>query len=79
MAQQVVADILPAPPLRLYGAELARSDGNSPVLREHGRTLVFLSHYQPIGHSYRRLGGAAGFADWSDAQPVRILDDPDSA
>jgi hypothetical protein len=78
MAQQVVADILPAPPLRLYGAELARSDGNSPVLREAGRTLAFLSHYQPIGHSYRRLGGAAGF-DWDAPQPVRILEDPDPA
>lgn len=76
MAQHVAADITPAPPLRLYGPDLPRSDANSPVLREPDRTLAFMSYYEPIGHSYRRLGGASGF-DWGPAQRVLLVDDPD--
>ncbi len=78
MAQQVAADITPAPPLRLYGPDLPRTDANSPVLREPDRTLAFISYYEPIGHSFRRLGGPAGF-DWQGARKVRLIDDPDPA
>lgn len=78
MAQHVAADITPAPPLRLNGPDLPRTDANSPVLREPDRTLAFISHYEPIGHSFRRLGGPAGF-DWQAAQAVRLIDDPDPA
>jgi hypothetical protein len=77
MAQsEIFVDIAPALPLRLYDSSLARTDCNSPVRRENGRTLAFISHYQPIGHSYRRTGGA-GFADWGAPVAVRLADDPD--
>lgn len=65
-----------APPLRLHGPPLHRTDCNTPVLTEAGRTLALPAGFAPIGHSYRRVGRPP-FRFTDAATPVRILDDPD--
>lgn len=45
-----------APPIELYDQDLETSDSNSPVEWVNGRVYVFVSHWLPIGHSYRRSG-----------------------
>lgn len=66
----------PAPPLALHGAEMPRTDGNSPVLGDAGGSTVFFSHYSPRGHSYRREG-SAGLQFTRDPVAVRFVDDAD--
>jgi hypothetical protein len=50
------ATLEPAPAIELYDSELETSDSNSPVHWANGRVYVFVSHWLPIGHSYRRAG-----------------------
>ena len=70
------AEILSAPRLMLHDGSFQRSDCNSPVHMHQGRLIAFVSHYQPIGHSYRRIGDS-GLRFSTPLQPVRILDDPE--
>ncbi|MBM3555228.1 MAG: hypothetical protein FJX47_06705 [Alphaproteobacteria bacterium] len=72
------ADALPAPPLRLHDGSFQRTDANCPVHVQGGRLFAFMSHYQPIGHSYRRVG-RPGLAGLGPLEKIRILDDPDPA
>ncbi|MGE0653393.1 MAG: hypothetical protein AB7P12_16870 [Alphaproteobacteria bacterium] len=65
----------PAPPIALHDAGLAKSDSNSPVHWDGNRLVVFVSHWLPRGHSYRRVGTALG-ALGPRAQPIRIVNDP---
>lgn len=65
-----------APPLALHGAEMPRTDGNSPVLGDAGGSTVFFSHYSPRGHSYRR-DGSADLHFTGDPVAVRFVDDAD--
>jgi len=70
-------EIEEAPPVLLQGDHLPRTDANSPVVVHGGRTFAFMSHYVPIGHTYRRTSEAGlSFAD----TPLRtsLVDDPDS-
>jgi hypothetical protein len=68
-------ELVSAEPLLLHAPPLARTDANSPLLRRGGSTLAFMSHYKPIGHTYRRAGEKAL---WPTAtlEPVKLLDDP---
>jgi hypothetical protein len=63
-----------ASPLELYDSELDSSDSNTPVLWAHGRIYAFVSHYLPIGHSYRRSGTALDSLE-AGAIPVEIKRD----
>src|SRR5690349_21450716 len=63
-----------ASPLELYDSELDSSDSNTPVLWAHGRVYAFVSHYLPIGHSYRRSGTALDTLE-AGATPVEIKRD----
>ena len=45
----------PAPPVCLYPGQQARSDSNTAVVRIGGRALAFPSHWDPIGHTDRRV------------------------
>jgi hypothetical protein len=65
-----------AAPLALHGADLPRTDGNSPVMVDADGCTAYYSHYIPRGHSYRRDGGP-GLDFTRDAVPVRFVDDPD--
>ncbi len=73
-------EIRPAPRIALYDG-IPRADSNSPVHRWQGRLYAFVSDYEPIGHSYRRLGtpdaAATGLTVTGPMQPVRIANDPD--
>lgn len=73
---QVCVTFRHAAPLTLHGADLPRTDGNSPVAVEAGGSTAFYSHYTPKGHSYRREG-SADLHFTRDPVPVRFLDDPD--
>lgn len=65
----------PAAPLRLHPARLRRTDSNSPLLRAAGRTLCFVSHYQPRGHTLRSVEAGARWPRGA-FEPVRLVDDP---
>lgn len=65
-----------APRRMLHDDSLLRSDCNSPVHMHQGRLFAFVSHYLPIGHTYRRIG-ERGFRFPSPLEPVRIINDPD--
>lgn len=67
--------LLPAAPLLLHAPPLRRTDSNSPVLRRGGRTLAFVSHYQPRGHTYRRTGENTLWPGGA-LDPVQLIDDP---
>lgn len=76
----IAVEIVPAPRLTLHGPTtvgtvLPRTDCNSPVLRESGHALSFVSHYAPRGHTYRRAASDP-FDTGALLQPVRLLDDP---
>lgn len=76
----IAVEIVPASRLTLHGptadgANLPRTDCNSPVLRESGQALAFVSHYAPRGHTYRRAA-ADPFDRRVTLQPVRLRDDP---
>lgn len=68
-------EVMPAEPILLHGDHLARTDANSPVLRYGGRTFAFMSHYQPLGHTYRRIDDG-GFRFDGPPQRVTLTDDP---
>lgn len=51
-------DLTSASPIELYDEELETSDSNTPVEWANGRVYVFVSHWLPIGHSYRRSGSS---------------------
>ena len=67
-------EIVPAKPLLLHRPPLQRTDANSPVLRRDGRTLAFVSHYLPRGHTLRHAEESSLWPDGS-FEPVRLLDD----
>jgi len=66
-------DLVPAPPIRLHAGGFVRVDANSPAHHHGGRFYLFFSHYQPIGHSYRRVG--ADLATLGPPEPVRLIGD----
>ena len=68
-------ELAPAEPVVLHGAAFERSDANSPALIENGRTLLFVSHYLPFGHTYRRVGGS-GLRFTGPLERVTLADDP---
>lgn len=70
----IAVDLVPAEPLKLHAPPLRRTDSNSPVRRAGGRTLAFVSHYLPRGHTLR--ADAAGRWPQGGYEPVRFLDDP---
>lgn len=70
-------ELVPAAPLLLHAPPLRRTDANSPLLRRGGNTLAFMSHYQPIGHSYRRTGEQVLWPG-GPLEPVKLLGDPTS-
>jgi hypothetical protein len=65
-----------ARPLTLHTPDFVRTDANSPVLSDDSGMLVFFSHYQPRGHTYRRLF-ATGLRDGQPPQAVRWIDEPE--
>lgn len=65
-----------APPILLQDGELARTDANSPVHSYGGRLYAFMSHYSPIGHTYRRLGKSLMHLT-GEMQRIQLLNDPD--
>jgi len=60
----------------LHDNSFQRTDCNSPVHTYQGRVVAFVSHYLPIGHTYRRVG-ERGLIFTSPLEPVRIEADPD--
>jgi hypothetical protein len=73
---RLYAELTPAPPITLHDGRLTRSDGNSPVHFYGGRTYAFVSHYHPIGHTYRRVGEPS-LRFGNSWERTRILGDPD--
>jgi len=71
----VCAVLRAAPPIALHGRDLPRTDGNSPVIVDQDGVTAYFSHYQPIGHTYRRRGDR-GFEFGQRAIPVRFDHDP---
>jgi hypothetical protein len=65
-----------APAVTLHTGDFWRTDGNSPVLAEHGRLTVFFSGFEPRGHTLRR-GGCRAQTFEGKSVPVRLIDDPD--
>jgi len=72
-ASGIRVDLRPAPPIRLHAGGLVRADANSPAHRHEGRFFLFFSHYEPIGHSYRRVG--ADLATLGPPEPARLIGD----
>lgn len=70
------AEIQAAPRHMLHDGSFQRSDCNSPVHMHQGRLFAFVSHYLPIGHTYRRIGDS-GFRFPTPLEPVRMVDDPE--
>lgn len=68
-------ELVPAEPLLLHAPPLRRTDSNSPLLRRGGRTLSFVSHYLPLGHTYRRTGEESLWPHGA-LEPVKLLGDP---
>ena len=68
-------ELVPAEPLLLHAPPLGRTDSNSPLLRRGGRTLSFVSHYLPRGHTYRRTGEESPWPRGA-LEPVKLLGDP---
>lgn len=71
----VAIRIREAAPLRLHDDTFWRTDGNSPVLVSASRSVAFFSHYQPRGHTRRRVGDRALHFTASSV-PVTLLDNP---
>lgn len=65
----------PAPRRTLHGDAFQRTDCNSPIHIHQGRLIAFISHYMPIGHTYRRIG-ERGPRFTAPLEPIRIIDDP---
>ena len=65
-----------APRISLFDERLDRADSNSPVHVHEGRAYAFVSHWQPAGHFFRRVGGI-GLRFDTPLQPTRLLNDPD--
>ena len=68
-------ELVPADPLLLHAPPLRRTDSNSPLLRRGGRTLAFVSHYLPLGHTYRRVGETSLWP-CGGLEQVKLLGDP---
>ena len=64
-------------PILLQGDVLQRTDANSPVHSHDGRVFAFMSHYAPLGHTYRRTGASIGQLI-GPLERVRLLDNPES-
>ena len=71
-------ELVPADPLLLHAPPLRRTDANSPLLRRRGHTLAFVSHYLPLGHTYRRVGEQSLWPGGA-LDPVKLIDDPTPA
>jgi hypothetical protein len=73
-SHEIGVELVPAEPLVLHPASLRRTDSNSPLLRREGRTLCFVSHYLPRGHTLR---SAEQGSLWPRGrfEPVHLLDD----
>ncbi|MGE5538757.1 MAG: hypothetical protein ACM30I_09060 [Gemmatimonas sp.] len=67
-------ELRPASPLQLYDDDVETSDSNTPVHWNDGRAYVFVSHWVPIGHSYRRSGSSLDKLE-AGAIPITIEDD----
>lgn len=63
-----------APPITLHGDIAWRADGNSPALMRTDSAVVFVSAYEPRGHTFRRQGPLDSLGQ---ARPVIIRNDPD--
>lgn len=74
--ERVRVTLRAAPAVTLHTEEFWRTDGNSPVLAEHGRLTVFFSDFEPCGHTLRRCGGRAQTLEGKSVS-VRLIDDPD--
>lgn len=70
------AEIHAAAHRTLHDDTFQRSDCNSPVHIYKAKLFAFVSHYLPIGHTYRRVG-ERGLHFATGLEPVRIADDPD--
>lgn len=64
-----------AAPVRLHPLSMARTDANSPVLRGGRGLLVFLSHYLPVGRSFRRTAEDGELRALGPMRPIRFIDD----
>lgn len=71
----VCAVLQAAPPIALHGSDLPRTDGNCPVMVDHNGITAYFSHYQPIGHTYRRRGSSE-FDFYQAAVATRFDRDP---
>lgn len=63
-----------APVIELYDSDLETSDSNTPIHWANGRVYAFVSHFLPIGHSYRRSGAGLDSLE-AGAIPVEITHD----
>lgn len=64
-----------ARPLTLHDDHCWRTDGNSPIISDRDGVVLFFSHYEPRGHTLRRVGTTD--LDFREpASPVVIVDDP---
>jgi hypothetical protein len=64
-----------ASPLTLHDGHCWRTDGNSPVVLGKTGAVAFFSHYEPRGHTLRRVGTIELLFS-QPALPVVIVDDP---
>ena len=69
-------ELLEDAPILLQGEVLPRTDANSPVHSHDGRVFAFMSHYAPLGHTYRRTGESIGRLI-GPLERVRLLGNPD--
>lgn len=67
-----------AAPILLQSEHLPRTDANSPVHSHNGQVIAFMSHYVPLGHSYRRIGPALEKLE-GPLERVHLLNNPDPA
>lgn len=65
----------PAPRRTLHDDVFQRTDCNSPIHTHQGRLFAFVSHYLPLGHTYRRIG-ERGLRFTAPLERVRLLNDP---
>ncbi len=63
-------------PIALHDQTCWRTDGNSPVRIGRNGAVAFFSHYEPIGHTLRRIGRRDLTFD-RPALPVKFCDDPE--
>jgi hypothetical protein len=66
-------DVREDTPILLQGDVLQRTDANSPVHSHDGRVIAFMSHYAPLGHTYRRTGASVAQLI-GPLEKVRLID-----